>query len=63
MSKKQSPRELRKENGLYQYYVAKALGMDKVSYCLKENGKRKWTLSDVQKLSQFYNVSIEQLEV
>lgn len=41
--------------------MAKILGITPTTYSLKENGKREFTLSEAIKISQLFNMSIEEI--
>ena len=49
-------RGLRAEHGYTQEEVAKVLGISKVSYGLKEVGKRDFSATEVSKLCKIFNV-------
>jgi len=46
---------------LSQAEVAKALGIAKSTYCNKELGNRKFTLGEVEKLSELLGYSVEEI--
>ena len=58
---KESLLELRKERGIGQVELARAIGMSKGIVSLWENGKREPTLSNLLALSDFFQVSLDYL--
>ncbi len=51
----------RKEHGHTQTYVAQQLGISPQRYSLKELGNAYFTLPEAEKLSEIYDIPIEQL--
>ncbi|MGV3042562.1 helix-turn-helix transcriptional regulator [Staphylococcus rostri] len=51
----------RKEHGHTQTYVAQELGISPQRYSLKELGNAYFTLPEAKKLSEIYDIPIEQL--
>jgi antitoxin component HigA of HigAB toxin-antitoxin module len=47
------------ENGIRQSEIAEVLGITKANANLKINGKQAWTLEQVKKLCQRYNISAD----
>lgn len=58
---KESLLELRKERGIGQVELARAIGVSKGIVSLWENGKREPTLSNLLALSDFFQVSLDYL--
>ena len=58
---KESLLELRKERGVGQVELARAIGVSKGIVSLWENGKREPTLSNLLALSDFFQVSLDYL--
>lgn len=52
---------LRKANGLILSDVAEELGISRVTYCNKENGKAPFTVDELKKLSSIFKVSSDEL--
>ncbi len=53
--------ELRRERGVGQVELARAIGVSKGIISLWENGKREPTLSNLIALSEFFQVSLDDL--
>ncbi|MCQ9279772.1 helix-turn-helix transcriptional regulator [Staphylococcus borealis] len=51
----------RKENGHSQRFIAKKLGISPQRYSLKELNKANFTLPEAKKLSELYEVSMDEL--
>ena len=58
---KESLLEIRKERGIGQVELARAIGVSKGIVSLWENGKREPTLSNLLALSDFFQVSLDYL--
>lgn len=54
-------KELRKERLLRQEDIAAALGLSLSAYCRYEQGKREPTASILEKIADYYNVSVDYL--
>lgn len=54
-------KELRIKSGLSQTQLAKQLGVSQQSYARWESGKYTPTLDTIQKVSNYFNISIEEL--
>ncbi len=52
---------LRAREGLNQADMAKMLGVSLPSYANKENGKAEWKVREARKISDFFDVSVEDL--
>lgn len=52
-------RELRTSKGISQAYLAEKLGMSRPTYILLENGSREPTVSELVKLTEILNISID----
>lgn len=50
-------------NGLSQDEVARALGMTRSSYSLKENGHRNWTVENLVKFCDLVGIESDQIGV
>ncbi len=57
----QTLKKIRKKNNLTQLTIAKELGIATNTYSQYESGKRKPSIETLQKLADFYNVSIDSL--
>ncbi len=55
-------KDLRKERGLSQSFMAEKIGLSRPSYVAIEKGTRDLTLGEFEKLSSVLNVSLEELE-
>ena len=51
--------KIRKSKGMTQDYVAKALGMSRPTYLQIENGEREITVSEAKKISELFDLSLE----
>lgn len=47
-------------NGINQSEIAKVLNICTYSYCKKENGTQDFTQSEIKKLINFFNLSMEE---
>ena len=54
-------REYRKINGYNQEHLAQLLGIKQGSYSRKENGKRKFTFDELEKLKEIFKVTYDDL--
>nr|WP_195366009.1 helix-turn-helix transcriptional regulator [[Eubacterium] tenue] len=54
-------RVLRAKHDLTQKDLAQKLGVEKASYCRKENGKSAFSLEDVIKLKNIFNLTPEEV--
>ncbi len=54
-------RDIRNRLGLSQEFVAKKIGINRVSYTKIENGERKITADEIAKLSKMFNISTDVL--
>ena len=54
-------KKFRKEKGLSQEDIAKALGVSQASYSYKEAGIRKFNLDEIKILKKLLNVTYEEL--
>ena len=53
---------LRNKRGFSQFELAKKLGMSRPSYIAMEQGKRELSLSEAEKLSEIFGVSLKEME-
>lgn len=51
----------RRENKLKQADIAKALNIAKETYCLKENGKRDFTITEARRLAKYFECTLDEL--
>ncbi|PEQ05110.1 helix-turn-helix transcriptional regulator [Bacillus toyonensis] len=51
----------RKERRMTQEAVGKVVNMHQQTYCLKESGKRDFTLKEAQKLAKYFNTTVDEL--
>lgn len=54
-------KELRVNKGYTQEYMAEKLNIKQSTYCLKENGKRRFNLTEILKLKEILEVNLEEL--
>lgn len=54
-------RELRKERNLRQEHIAVALDISMSAYCNYEQGKREPTASVLERMADYYDVSVDYL--
>lgn len=62
MSGKRTVAQLRNELGYTQPEVAKVLGITVAAYSRKENGKRPWFEVEMQKLAEFFGVTLDEID-
>lgn len=62
MKDKKTVAQLRNELGYTQPQVARVLGITVGAYSRKENGKRPWFEIEMQKVADFFGVSIDQVD-
>lgn len=55
-------RFLRKDKGMSQQEIANRLGMSRPSYILVEQGKKELSLSEAQKISNIFGISLKDME-
>ena len=55
-------KELRENRGMSQQEVAGKLGMSRASYILVEQGKKELSLSEAQKISNIFGISLKDME-
>lgn len=53
-------RELREDRGLHQKEVAAVLGVSQSSYCDLENGHKTFTAVELDKLANFYDLTLDE---
>lgn len=53
--------DIRKEKGLTRKYVAEQIGMKELTLQHKELGYRRFTVSDIRKLTELYQVSLAEI--
>jgi len=53
---------LRKDRGMSQQEIADRLGMSRPSYILVEQGKKELSLSEAQKISNIFGISLKDME-
>ncbi len=51
----------RRENKLNQADIAKILHIAKETYCLKETGKRDFTIREAKRLAKYYGCTLDEL--
>ncbi|MCC0647985.1 helix-turn-helix domain-containing protein [Clostridioides sp. ZZV15-6598] len=54
-------KSLRVRQGLRQRDLAKILGMNPNTYSSKENGDRRFTVSEAMKISDFFNTDVKDI--
>ena len=55
-------KKLRKDRGMSQQEIADKLGMSRPSYILVEQGKKELSLSEAQKISSIFGISLKDME-
>ena len=52
---------LRKKNNISQETISKYIGISKKSFCDKENGKYQFTIDEMFKIAEYFDMSIDQI--